>query len=314
MSANTFSRAAVASLCACGAVALALAATSPGSAVMAAPPEQKATATPKPQAAAPANRVLRFFGTGANGIDRVKIPLGNPSKPVNVGNGDFTIEFWMKANAADNRKGYQCSAANDDWINGHILIDRDVYFAGAFGDYGLSLGNGRLAFGVNNGSDGVTLCGKINVADGKWHHIAVQRRAADGQLWLFVDGKLDAQTQGPSGDISYDVNRSTDYPNDPFLVLGAEKHDAGSEYPSYRGLLDELRISNVLRYTADFKRPTARFAPDDKTVALYHFDESSGDVVSDSSGAAGGPSDGKLVIGGAAKGPARVADALFATR
>jgi hypothetical protein len=271
--------------------------------------QQKATTT----ATAPAtsNRALRFYGTGANQIDRVKIPLGNPSRPVNVGNGDFTLEFWMKANAADNRTGYRCSSANDDWINGHVLIDRDVYFAGAFGDYGISLGNGRLAFGVNNGADGATLCGKINVADGRWHHIAVQRRASDGQLWLFVDGKLDAQAQGPAGDISYDANRATDYPNDPFLVIGAEKHDAGSEYPSYRGWLDELRLSNVLRYAANFRRPSSAFTSDANTAALYHFDEASGDVVRDSSNAAGGPSDGQLFNADPSKGPARVMDVPF---
>jgi hypothetical protein len=41
------------------------------------------------------------------------------------------------------------------------------------------------------------------VLDGAWHHIAVQRRRSDGYMWLYVDGRLEAQGDGPDGDISY---------------------------------------------------------------------------------------------------------------
>lgn len=45
----------------------------------------------------------------------------------------------------------------------------------------------------------------------------------------------------------------------------------------------ELRVSNTARYTADFK-PQYRYEPDKHTVALYHFDEGEGTVLSDASG------------------------------
>ena len=35
-------------------------------------------------------------------------------------------------------------------------------------------------------------------------------------------------------------------------MLGAEKHDAGAEFPSFSGWLDELRISNNVRYGGAF--------------------------------------------------------------
>ena len=82
--------------------------------------------------------------------------------------------------------------------------------------------------------------------------------------------------------------------SDPFLVIGAEKHDAGPAFPSYRGLLDELRVSAVLRYAANFSRPRAPFVPDANTVALYHFDEGTGARANDASGIAGGPSQGDI--------------------
>ena len=45
---------------------------------------------------------------------------------------------------------------------------------------------------------------------------------------------------------------------------------------------DEVRISNVARYTEDFT-PEERFEPDEHTLALYHFDEGEGNVLIDSS-------------------------------
>ncbi len=244
---------------------------------------------------------LRFYGTGRDGVDRVIIPLDAPSRPVDVGD-DFTIEFWLKALPGDNAAP-ACFPSEDNWIYGNVIIDRDVYFAGDYGDYGISLADGRVVFGVNNGSQGITLCGQTDVADGRWHHIAVTRSAVDGNLALFIDGRLDARGDGPTGDVSYRDGRATQYPADPFLVIGAEKHDAGPEYPSFRGWLDEVRISRIIRYRSAFTPLAAPFTPDPDTVALYHFDEGAGITIRDSSGAPGGPSDGTLRVGGSPAGP-----------
>jgi hypothetical protein len=231
---------------------------------------------------------LRFYGHGVSApdLDRVKIPL-QTNRPVNVGGG-FTIEFWLKAAASDNLG--TVTPGNDGWITGNIILDRDVYGDGDYGDWGIALGDGRIAFGVNNGTAGQTIVGTNLVADSAWHHIAVTRNATTGQLRLFVDGVLDAQGSGPLGDLSYRDGRASAWPNsDPFLVLGAEKHDAGAEYPSYNGWLDELRISTVIRYTHSFTPPTTLFTPDADTAALYHFDEGTGDVIGDAAFGDGSP-------------------------
>ncbi|MBO9317332.1 MAG: LamG domain-containing protein, partial [Chloroflexus sp.] len=97
---------------------------------------------------------------------------------------------------------------------------------------------------------------------------------------------------GAVGRIDYREHRTTSYPNsDPYLVLGAEKHDyPGSRY--YSGLLDDLRFSRVVRYTTPFARPTAPHTIDADTVALYRFDEGSGVRIGDS--APGGVNTGEL--------------------
>lgn len=261
-----------------------------------------------------AGHALRFYGNGVGDIDRVKIPIDDPTTaasgpPADIGGQDFTLEFWLKAHAADNRAPAVSCGNNVNWIYGNIVIDRDRYNQDR--KFGLALAGGKVVLGVSgDGTGDFTLCGATTVADGTWHHIAMQRRRSDGYLWLYVDGKLDAQGDGPDGDISYpDDGVPGNYCNgpclfsDPYLVIGAEKHDAGPDYPSFSGTLDELRLSNVLRYGGNFNRPTAPFTPDAHTVALYHFDEGADDFIGDSSGAAGGPSHGTRRFGGSPAGP-----------
>ncbi|MFQ3683719.1 LamG-like jellyroll fold domain-containing protein [Roseiflexus sp.] len=249
---------------------------------------------------------LQFYGNGVDDIDRVKVRI-DPQVPADVG-GDVTIEFWMKTTAA----GGSCSpgASGAGWITGRTIIDRDVYGNGDYGDYGISLAAGRICFGVERGSSGRTIYGSTNVANGQWRHIAVTRRASNGQMRIFVDGQLDAEGTGPTGDISYRDGRATAYSNsDPFLVFGAEKHDAGAAYPAYIGLLDDIRISNVVRYSGAFTRPGAPHAADGDTVALYRFDEGSGTAIIDS--APGGASSGVRRFGGSPAGPVYVTDTPF---
>lgn len=247
---------------------------------------------------------LHFLGSGSvtsPDIDRVVIPLDAPERPVDVG-GNFTIEFWMKANPGDN----QAQACNpDQWYYGNVMIDRDVFGDGDHGDYGIVICDHRIVIGVQLGSmphGGVI--GNTIIDDGNWHHIAVTRNATNGGIWLFVDGLLDASdaSSASDSDISYRNNRETNYPDDPTLVFGAEKHDySGSLY--YKGKLDEFRISDYIRYTGNFTKPSLPFFTDGETVGLYNFDEGGGNVLNDNSGASGGPSNGTILYGGSPVGP-----------
>jgi hypothetical protein len=258
-----------------------------------------ATATRTPGGAGSS---VRFYGNGRNAIDRITIRIDGPARPADVGATDFTIEFWLKAEAGANGGAVTCNQ-NDGWITGNVVFDRDIYFAGDYGDFGIALNSGKVAFGLSVGSNGTTLCGSRTVADNQWHHVAVTRRTTGGMA-LFVDGQPDGSTTGAAGDASYRDGRNINGNTwDPYIVLGAEKHDAGSAYPSFDGWLDELRISNTVRYTAAFTPPAAPFTTDGGTMALYHFDEGTGVSVADVSGASGGPSNGALRVGGNPEGP-----------
>ncbi len=257
---------------------------------------------------------LRFFGNGVDDIDRVKIRIDDPAlpddpgPPVDVGATDFTIELWLRALPDENMaQGNSCSG--NSWIEGNIVVDRDRFNQQRA--YGLSISDRRLVFGIDATGGSVTICGAAIVDDGLWHHIAIQRSLA-GAMSLYVDGVLDAVGSDPGGDISYPddgipgpfCNGSPCINSDPFIVLAAEKHDAGPAFPSFAGWLDELRFSNTLRYVGSaFPRPTAPFTADPATVGLYHFDEGVGDVIGDASGASGGPSVGERRFGGSPAGP-----------
>jgi len=266
---------------------------------------------------------LRFFGTGSGDVDRVKVRIDDPANtlpgpPADVGASDFTIEFWLKGTLADNPAPAVTCGNNIAWIDGNIVLDRDRYSQDR--KFGVSLAGGRVVFGVSgDGTGDTTICGTTNVLNGAWHHVAVQRRRVDGRLWLFVDGALQGTVDGPDGDVSY-PDDGVPGPHcggpctwsDPFLVVGAEKHDAGPAYPSFTGLVDELRLSTVLRYTTSFAAPTEPFVADAATAALWHFDEGTGTAANDGSGAVGGPSRGVLSIGGPNGGPWWSTDTPFA--
>ncbi|MBL8164681.1 MAG: LamG domain-containing protein, partial [Anaerolineae bacterium] len=242
---------------------------------------------------------LRFYGNGTNDIDRVKIRIDGPERPADIGATDFTIEFWMMAIPGENGSS-TCSSGGDNWVNGNIIVDRDIYGSGDYGDYGVALYGGVIAFGVNNGTAGTTLCGATNVVDSQWRHIALVRVRNSGLMQIYIDGTLDASTTGPTGDISYRNGRSTSWTDDPFIVIGAEKHDISPIYPSFSGWVDELRLSTVRRYNSNFTPSGTAFQPDANTAALYHLDEGSGNTIND---ATGGNSNGVRNFGGSPAGP-----------
>jgi hypothetical protein len=249
------------------------------------------------------NYCLRFYGNGTGDIDRVKIPIDNPANPMDVG-GSFTIEFQIKALLADNPQGTSVfSGTHDDWVMGHVIVDRDIFGPGDYGDYGISLCGGRIAFGVNNGNQGYTVVSNTSVADGVWHFVAVTRNALNGELQIFIDGTLDVSEISPViGDISYRDSRPTTWPNDPFIVLGAEKHDYdNATYPSFNGFLDELRISTGILYSGNYT-PLPALMDGPGTVGLFHFDEGSG-LTAYNSAASGAGVHGFLQVGGTPAGP-----------
>jgi hypothetical protein len=267
------------------------------------------------QSAGQSEAAIRFFGTGTNQQDRVRIaiddnaPGPDASSICDLGAGSFTIEFWIRGTLAENQTlslGGDVEVSGPAWIEGNIVVDRDIW-GGSDRDFGISLAGGRVRFGTGraNGTPGVdiesTIEGSVVVLDGDWHHVACVRDAISGQKRIIVDGELDYES------IVYVSNDDLSYPNagvpdsvtpwNPYLVLGAEKHDAGAEYPSFAGWFDELRLWTRARTVAEIAADRALIlAPATPgLVGHYRFEEAAGTAVADSSGS-GAPT-GLLIAG-----------------
>ena len=63
---------------------------------------------------------------------------------------------------------------------------------------------------------------------------------------------------------------------------GAMRSNTSVLYMAYTwyGVMDEVRVSDVVRYSGNFSVPTEAFVPDENTVLLYHFDEGGTSVTS----------------------------------
>jgi hypothetical protein len=245
---------------------------------------------------------LRFYGTGVSQQDRVRIqidddaPGPDASTPVDVGAGDFTIEFWLRGTLANNRSsnnGGDVETFDIGWINGDIIVDRDI-FGGSERKYGISIAGGFVRFGTSRG-DGPssdldsTIEGSNNVLDDNWHHVACVRDSQSGRKHIYVDAVLDYS--GAAGISTVDIS----YPDDgapgqitpwgQYIVLAAEKHDAGPSFPSFAGYMDELRIWNVARSAAELAATYNQVLPASTPglVGSYRFEEGSGTAIGDSS-------------------------------
>lgn len=122
---------------------------------------------------------LGAFAAQFNGSNSyVQIPL--------VISNSFTISFWLKT--TDHGGGPQ-------WWSGKGLVDGEVQ--GTTDDFGVSLMGGAVGLGIGNPDTTIVTTNAVN--DGQWHHVAATRDVTDGQMDIYVDGKLQASGIGPVG-------------------------------------------------------------------------------------------------------------------
>lgn len=97
---------------------------------------------------------------------------------------DFTIQYWVRTSAT--------GSAGGQWYNGHSIVDNEV--AGVTSDFGTSLLGSKLAFGIGNPD--VTIQSTSNINDGTWKHVTVTWTQATGLMQLYINGTLEASTNG----------------------------------------------------------------------------------------------------------------------
>ncbi len=115
----------------------------------------------------------------------------------------------------------------------------------------------------------------------KWpnrkRHIAMVWDAA--RSVLFVDGKAVATGEVLPAEEAGEIPAS----NSSVTMIGSQMFGGNKGYHSSGGTFYGLRISSTARYQQDFS-PSESFSADEKTIALYTFDEGRGLRLKDSSG------------------------------
>lgn len=193
------------------------------------------------------NCALRFDGTG----DYVEVP---DSPTLDGGGRALTVEAWVYYDSVTSncmtavRKGTSSSPTYDYWLHKNYSPGDSLYW-GSWTSYTAQ------AFSA--------------VSPGRWYHYAGTYDPGRALAEMWVDGVL--------------VGSSTTYgaptANSDVLRIGID-WDLGC---GMLGVIDEVRISSTVRYTATFS-PDVVFTADADTLALWHFDAFTGSLAVDASG------------------------------
>jgi len=194
-----------------------------------------------PKNGATFNESVKQFGSSSLFLDNTNnyLDVTNNLADFGFGSGSnsWTIEFWAYKLAN--------SSSGSDFI---VYGDNNSFFVNyrpADPQFKVNVGGTEYSFGANSPS----------LANTTFTHIAVVNEG--GTLKIYKNGTVDGTTHDVSG-------KTVGTPNN--LYIGFTDAD------TFDGYIDELRISNVARYTGNFSVQTSRFTSDANTKLLLHMD------------------------------------------
>jgi len=185
-----------------------------------------------------------------------------------------TVELFFKLDS---------TLRSDNHGNTYTYLISKNQGGAAKGDFGIAweTGQGDIHSWIQDVSKTAAVHSyEIQVWQPRWYHVAVTWDVNDS-MRLWIDGVQMAQ-RIPSGLINdtyppLDVESG----NMPIVIGNQTTEQMSSTWDGFRGVIDEFRISNVVRYTEDFEVPTEPFTMDAGTMALWHFDEGEGYIAYD---------------------------------
>jgi Concanavalin A-like lectin/glucanases superfamily len=175
---------------------------------------------------------------------------------------DFTLEAWIKTSTP--------SLTGTRHWEGSGLLWADV--SGNHDDFGMSILNNKLAFGVGNpGGTEPTIVGTSLVVSGQWTHVAVTRSKATGTIQILVNGVQESTLA-----VANQLRSLTSQIN---MTLGGDVID--NRY--FTGFMDEVRAWNVVRTAAEITATMHQklVGNEPGLVGYWRFDEGSGTTTAD---------------------------------
>ena len=122
------------------------------------------------------------------------------------------------------------------------------------------------------------LSSSIKFAEGSWHHIALTADSRTGLMQMFVDGTLAASENAGTTLVFTDPDLG--------MTIGSNSHITNGQLVYgyfFDGDIDEVRVSNTVRYTDEFTPPHAPLTTDNNTLALFHFNGNFSDATGQNS-------------------------------
>jgi hypothetical protein len=198
----------------------------------------------------PANTTQQGYALSFDGDDYVEV-VGNAESFQRITDAkQLTVEGWFKPEAP----------TEGGLIEAILMFDMEFVGAPLQAFIRASLRAPGAAQGAGSGT--------FTYSE-TWHHVALVWKADTRESATYING-----IQRSYNAFSITEIGTLEQP----LLIGRRQGADG-----FIGQIDEVRISNVVRYTENFT-PLTTFSADANTVALWHFDEGVGTVVHDASG------------------------------
>lgn len=197
--------------------------------------------------------------------DRVIVPQAAEYWPFVVNQG--TVEMWFKPDSA-----LKADTHDPDYT---YLFSKNVS-GYSQGDLGLSWarGKGELQCFIQDTAKTYSVYPEITVWESRWYHVAYVWDTEDS-MRVFIDG-IQRDVVAPSPPVHGGIQA---------IIIGSGSINLlDTRYETFRGTIDEVRISMNPRYTEDFSPQSAPYEPDAYTLALWHFDDGDGLIATDATG------------------------------
>jgi hypothetical protein len=187
----------------------------------------------------------------------------------------LTVELWCKLPSEKKQRFHLLAANAPGWAAAHW----EIYSTPLQGHLTAKLSAVESTLRPQR-HEPVQLESFVRITDDAWHYVAL---TCDGRsASLFVDGKLAArQDVKPASSVASKEDGRSKAPtaDDLELFVGSDVPQ-NTEAP-LPALVDDLRISSIARPIET--APTAPLTADEHTVALWHFDEETGNRRRDAS-------------------------------
>jgi hypothetical protein len=197
---------------------------------------------------------VKKFGTASLQCDGDSDYLRVPdSSDFSFGTGDFTIEAWV----------YNTTASGTQRLFSHT--SHAVNGKKGWNVYLTSDSQGRFTWS-KTGSDEHSWNFANCMTQNTWTHFALTRTGTT----------LRAFKNGVMVDSTVDSDMTTIWNSSRDLLIGAFEENDSTLSGYWNGYVDEVRISNINRYSNVFSVPTAAYTADKDTKLLLHMDGSNG--------------------------------------